>query len=89
MEGHDVRVYVLESTGHYGMSENCETSHTCTVYSILWRMYTKNETGQMPTVSAAKFNLKKKLCTSTSRLRVKEYYSLPSIRVYWYCTYIY
>ena len=28
MEGHDVRVYVLESTGLNGMSENCETSHS-------------------------------------------------------------
>jgi hypothetical protein len=28
MEGHDVRVYVLESTGLYGMSGNCETSHS-------------------------------------------------------------
>jgi hypothetical protein len=28
MEGHDVRVYVPESTGLNGMSQNCETSHT-------------------------------------------------------------
>jgi hypothetical protein len=27
MEGHDVRVYVPESTGLNGMSQNCETSH--------------------------------------------------------------
>ena len=36
MEGHDVRVYVPESTGLNGMSENCETSHTVLKCSVLY-----------------------------------------------------
>jgi hypothetical protein len=39
MEGHDVRVYVLESTGHYGMSENCETSHSIFEWRLVQVVY--------------------------------------------------